>query len=212
MRAGTPSVPALAHSEGRSVTAAVGAPEPRSILAQIGGRESALELVPPEGRAHLGGPDRRHPRGPLGHGQHRHGVHRRMGTVHHRRGGPHHPGLGRLDRFATILALMGAFGRLSPNPYINGIGVAVRVARPRHAADRPDLVRLPRAAAGGDRAAGDPGRDHRAQLQLRRVHDRDLPGRHPGRAARPARGRRGAGHARAPGDAPDRPAAGRSGS
>ena len=52
------------------------------------------------------------------------------------------------------------------------------------------------------------GGHHRARLQLRRLHDGDLPCRHPGRAPRPARGRRGARHAGAPGHAPDRPAAG----
>ncbi len=45
--------------------------------------------------------------------------------------------------FAVILAVFGALGRLSSNPYFNGVGVAVRLDRPRHAAHRPDPLHLP---------------------------------------------------------------------
>ena len=110
---------------------------------------------------------------------------------------------------ATGLAVLGALGRLSRNGYINGVAsLYVSLVR-----GTPLLVQiyfvffaLP---AGGDRPGPDPGRHRRAGLQLRRVHDRDLPGRDPGRPARPARGGRGARHAGTPGHAPDRPAPGR---
>ena len=67
----------------------------------------------------------------------------------------------------------------------------LRLARARHAAHRPDPVHLPRPAPDLARLRGRPDdrpRDLRAGLQLRRVHDRDLPGRDPGRS-RAARSR-----------------------
>ena len=76
-------------------------------------------------------------------------------------------------------------------------GDALRLADPRHAADHPALLLVPRAAAVRDRPAGHRVRDLRPRLQLRRLHDRDLPGRHPGDPARPDRGGGRARHDRA---------------
>ena len=86
--------------------------------------------------------------------------------------------------FATLLALSGAIGRLSRNPFINGIAsLYVSLVR-----GTPLIVQiyfiylaLPQL---GHRPARHPVGDHRPELQLRRVHDRGLPRRHPGRAAR----------------------------
>ena len=90
-----------------------------------------------------------HPRGPLDHREHRRRVHRRVGTIHRRRSGPHDPRLGGVDCVRDPPgASIGALGRLSRNPYLNAIGFALRVAGPGHAAARPDLLRLPCAAAG----------------------------------------------------------------
>jgi polar amino acid transport system permease protein len=98
---------------------------------------------------------------------------------------------------ATALAVVGAIARLSPNAVVYAVAsLYVSLVRGTPAA-RPDLLRLPRPARGRDRARSDRGRHPRPRLQLRRLHDRDLPGRHPGRAARPARGGPGAGHAEA---------------
>ena len=96
---------------------------------------------------------------------------------------------------ATVLAIVGALGRLSANPVTYAIATLyVSLVR-----GTPLLVQiffvyfaLPQA---GHRPPADPGRHPRPRLQLRRVHDRDLPGRHPGRAAWPARGGAGARHA-----------------
>ena len=49
--------------------------------------------------------------------------------------------------FAIIFAVIGALGRLSDRGADLRRGDAVRVARPRHAADRPDHLHLPGAAA-----------------------------------------------------------------
>ena len=81
-------------------------------------------------------------------------------------------------------------GRLSTNPVIYAIATLyVSLVR-----GTPLLVQiffayyaLPQA---GHRPPADPDRHPRARLQLRRVHDRDLPCRHPGRSPRPERGGR----------------------
>ncbi len=109
---------------------------------------------------------------------------------------------------ATALAIVGALGRLSVNPFING-AASLYVSLVR---GTPLIVQiyfiffaLPLMGIVLD---PDSGRHPRPGLQLRRLHDRDLPGRHPGGAQGPARGRPGAGHAGATDHAPDRPAAG----
>ena len=80
----------------------------------------------------------------------------------------------------------------------------LHVVLPRHAADRPAVPDLPRAAADRDRARRPvggpphPRRPHRrcprAGTELRRLHDGDLPRGHPVGRARPVGGRRGARH------------------
>ena len=110
--------------------------------------------------------------------------------------------------FATVLAILGALGRLSTNPVTYAIASLYVSLVP----GTPLLVQiffvyyaLPQA---GIVAPADPDRHPRPRPQLRRVHDRDLPRRHPGRSARPERGGAGARHARVAYVSPDRPAAG----
>ncbi len=96
---------------------------------------------------------------------------------------------------AVVLALLGALGRISTSPIWYGLAsLYVSLVR-----GTPLLVQifiiffaLPQV---GIVLPADPVRDHRPGIQLRRLHDRDLPRRHPGRAAGPARGGAGAGHA-----------------
>ncbi len=87
---------------------------------------------------------------------------------------------------ATVLAVIGALGRLSTNSIVYGVASLyvslvrgtpllvqiffVYLALPQLGIVLPALL----------------GRDHRARFQLRRVHDRDLSCRHPGRAPRAA--------------------------
>ena len=100
--------------------------------------------------------------------------------------------------FAIMFAVMGALGRLSSHAILYSLSTLyVSVVR-GHAAARPDPVHLPRAPADcavhQRRPQGGP-RHLRARLQLRGVHDGDVPRGHPGRATRPDRGRPGARHA-----------------
>ena len=97
---------------------------------------------------------------------------------------------------AIILAALGALGRLSRNPIANGDRELLCLAGPGDAAPPADPLHLPGAAAGGPGAGRLRLRRHRPRLQLRRLHDRDLPRRHPGRARRPDRGGRVAGDER----------------
>ena len=135
-----------------------------------------------------------------------------LGAVH-RRGRRHHgrrlPGLDRLGDGAGAHRSAGPAvlepGRLRP-------GVAVHVVRARHAAPCPDQRHLPSSRMPPGRTAGlavahgpaarparPRGRDPGPGLQLRRLHDRDLPRRHPGRARAGQReAAAGAGHAGAP--------------
>ena len=82
--------------------------------------------------------------------------------------------------FAVLLAIFGALGRLSSNPFFNGAAslyVSIVRGTPLH---RPDPVHLPGPARGGHRRAAAADRDHRPRFQLRRLPDRGLPSRHPG--------------------------------
>ena len=91
---------------------------------------------------------------------------------------------------ACVLAVLGALGRLSLNPVANGSphctcrSSAARRSWSRSSCGPTRLAELglvlPLFWAG----------DHRPRRQLRRVHDRDLPRRHPGGAPRAARRRR----------------------
>ena len=83
----------------------------------------------------------------------------------------------------------GALGRLSRNPYLNGIAsfyVSFFRGTPLLLQILFIYLALPQA---GIVLPGDPDRDRRPQPQLRLVHDRGLPVRHRGRPARPDRGR-----------------------
>ena len=61
----------------------------------------------------------------------------------------HRPGLGRLDHLRDGPGPRSApSAACSANPIPNAIGVVLRLAGPRHAAARPDLLHLLRAAAG----------------------------------------------------------------
>ena len=112
---------------------------------------------------------------------------------------------------AIVLALLGALARHLAQPGGVRRRRLLRVVLPRHPADRADVPALPRAAsgrsqprggvllaAGGLRPGAGPGRRDgrhaRARPQLRRLHDRDLPGRHPVGGGRAGRGGRRAGH------------------
>ena len=106
---------------------------------------------------------------------------------------------------AVILALLGALGRLSTQPdRLSGERV-LHVVLPRHAADRADVPDLPGAAADRDQhlgevhvgtqgarahpdARGRRGRRAGAGTELRGLHDRDLPRRHPVGGSRAGRG------------------------
>ena len=118
----------------------------------------------------------------------------------------------RPSRSPCVLAVLGALGRLSTNPVINGAAsLYVSVVRGTPLLVQIFVVDL-RAGRAGHRPRPFLGGHHLTGRQLRRLHDRDLPRRDPGRAPRPAGGGPGAGHARAAGDAPDRAAAGGPGS
>ena len=110
---------------------------------------------------------------------------------------------------AIVLALLGALARLSRNPVAYGVAgfyvsffrgtplivqmFLLYLALPPVGRNLADGVLL--AARGlrpGAGPGGDDGRHARARAQLRRLHDRDLPGRHPvgrpaARARRPTR-------------------------
>ncbi len=73
-------------------------------------------------------------------------------------------------------------------PLLQWRRVALRLDRPRDAAHRPDPVHLPRPAGRRDRPRSAADRDHRPVVQLRRLSDRGLPGRHPGGSRGPGRG------------------------
>ena len=160
------------------MTAAVGAPEPRSIRAVVRAAEERSRIsfrlkfvatwVVLIGLI-VGGLWFTE--------QHRHRLHRRVGTIHRRRCGPHDPDLAGVHRVRHGPGARRCLRATVSQPVHQRIGVALRVPGPRHASRRADPVRLSRTAAGRDRAAGDPRRDHRAQLQLWRLHDRDLPSR-----------------------------------
>ena len=116
---------------------------------------------------------------------------------------------------AIVFALLGAMGRIStvaPVYALATLYVSIVRGTPLHRADllrlagtAPDLARL---RHRGPHLAG----HLRAQLQLRRLYDGDLPGRHPSRAAWSARGRRGPGPDAAAHHGPDRAPAGRAAS
>ena len=122
---------------------------------------------------------------------------------------------------ATILALFGALGRLSRNPIAYGVSGLLHLVLPGHAAHRaavPDLPGPARRSGRTSRAllaadvltldAASSGRRHRPGAELRGVHDRDLPRRHPVGRARPSRGRRRARDDVPAADAAGGPAAG----
>ena len=164
--------------------------------------------TPADLRRRLDRPGRRAGAVPLERRPRGRGVHRPERPVHPRRDLDHDPRVRPVDH-----ARDGPGHRRSPRAAQHEPGDlrdrdALRVARPRHAAAGPDLLRVLRPAPGRHRAPADPDRHHRARLQLRRVHDRDLPCRDPGRSARPERGGAGARHARVAHVPPDRPAAG----
>ena len=88
---------------------------------------------------------------------------------------------------ATILAVIGALGRLSANWFLNS-SATLYVSLVR---GTPLLVQiyfvffaLPQMGTCSIRSQG--SRHLRAHLQLRRLHDRDLPSRYPGGPPRPA--------------------------
>ena len=122
---------------------------------------------------------------------------------------------------------LGALGRLSSQPdRLRRLGL-LRLVLPRHAADRADVPDLPGAAAGraatsstaypalprrrrqlADRSTRQSAGIARARPQLRRLHDRDLPRRHPVGRRRAGRGGRRARHDVPAEDAQGRAAAG----
>ena len=94
--------------------------------------------------------------------------------------------------FATMFAVIGALGRLSrvaPIYATATLYVSIIRGTPLIVQIFFSYLALPQF---GIVLAGARRRHLGARLQLRRIHDRDLPGGHPGDPARPARGRRGA--------------------
>ena len=110
--------------------------------------------------------------------------------------------------FATLFAVVGALGRLSRTaPIYATATLYVSLVRGTPLIVQVFFIYSALPQFGIVAAAVRRGR-LRARVQLRRVHDGDLPGRHPGHPARPGRGGAGARHDRARDDAPDRAAAG----
>ena len=159
----------------------------------------------------LGGALRDHRRRPRGGRQDRPRVPRDLAAVHPGRRPAHDRHLGDVDRDRDrVRGPRGARTAVDAPGHLRA-GELLRVPRSGHAADRAAPVHLPRPAPdlGWLRRRADARpRRLRTGLQLRRVHDRGLPGRHPGDPERPARGGRGARHDRRDDDAPDHPAPG----
>ncbi len=169
------------------------------------------QRLPDHVRRDLGHP-RRHPgRIARPRRQGRHDLHRPVGALHPRRRADHHRRVGRLDRDRGRAGHPRFAGPPLPESRDLRHRELLRLARARDAAHRPAAVLLPRPAPDLGRVREDPvarARDRGARVQLRRLHDGDLPGRHPGHPARPDRGRVGARHDRSHDDAPDHPAPG----